>query len=1372
MKLKKLTSILLTTTLVISLFAMPAVASSKFNKPIIDNQFNTAGDTEGWVKGAVKSGTASFTVTQGEAPDGSGALILHSEGGSSGEAGKQPNAYKALDEKIAFNPNNKIIIKTRFMQAGNGADTPSGAGYLKFNQPNDIAFSSFDDIKWNWTNTWKRTDAVPANNGANKLCRWFQLLGFDTTKLSYMAANDQKNWRESTYSAVNTVGKWIEATITINGSENIKVTASIGGEQGGTVNGTLNQGFMLPRIAYTLYNDKTATEWIETITSLDSLTWETTSKNDIYIDYVQVYEEKDFITASVSLPNGTYIRASDSIDIQLTSESAIETLPADAFEITGVETDFAYNATTKTVTLTPKAPLNAGGIYYVEIDANKIADAEGITLEGETSYTIEVSDVNVNDLTATGRVIPGNVITSAYVYSSSKPEGTHSYQWQMSASGEDGTFEDILGATSKDFTVTENEYGKYLRFKMIPYALDENGGNTLYGFESYSNAVIPEKKPVASNVEISTSTLFSGIYISASYDYSDENGDTEGDSTISWYTAGSAEEGAEWSLRGTGRTYFIENEDADKYIKCVVTPVAASQYEAGGLPAESQAYGPVVNIIETTNMFADAGFEKGVLESPWMNNSETWVGGSLQQKDVYAGEYALRLPPRTALNDNFGQKLNYKGGKTYVIGAKGKKARADKAGGVTVFAGGTAHLTPIGGKELTYTLDENWQQIAYAYKCTQNVSALTGFVSWTQMATADMYLDDYYCGELVVSDIETYEVEPVTVPESGETKIALTSGVVLNQLGSKHGLEEETVVVSIPETEGVYVDGNYIVVTEQAKPSTFTAEIYCEPQYEGATQSLFQKFVEIEVLPHNNPTPKALNVTASGIVAEGNTLTGSYDFYQINGKNDASEYRWMYSETENGVYYDILGATGETYTVEAEYAEKYIKFAVIPKTDDGIVGKEAISNPLTGPKAPVASEVKISGEMSIGSTIEGKYKFFDANYDDEGVSAYRWLICDTENGAYTAIAGETAKTLTLTESMKDKYIKFEVTPKSVSAPEVGRVAESKPILGPSAPYVTDVSVVRDDNRLVGVYKYNHPHFIQEGKSLYNWTIDGQTVSTEADYVISFTGTKTITFSVTPVSTKEPSKGNTVSVSMTVTGHSAPTGGNVPVGGVVSGGGGTGGGVSGGSGSGAGVTSVNDMKLPENKIEQKPEEQKPVSDIDSHWGAEYIQNMADRGVMEADENGNYQPDELVTRESMLTYLFKALGLEATEYTGIFGDVEDGEFAKMLQTMVDNGTIAADDNFRPGDSISREEMCKILYVSLENAGKLEKTDEMLIEEFADYGSISEWARVYVNGVYANGIMVGVSDTEFDAQGEVTKAQAATMLVRILALTEEAE
>ena len=60
-------------------------------------------------------------------------------------------------------------------------------------------------------------------------------------------------------------------------------------------------------------------------------------------------------------------------------------------------------------------------------------------------------------------------------------------------------------------------------------------------------------------------------------------------------------------------------------------------------------------------------------------------------------------------------------------------------------------------------------------------------------------------------------------------------------------------------------------------------------------------------------------------------------------------------------------------------------------------------------------------------------------------------------------------------------------------------------------------------------------------------------------------------------------------------------------------------------------------------------------------------------------------------------------------------------------------------------------------------------MKIESFADYSNISEWARTYVNGIYSNGIMVGVSDTEFDAKGTVTRAQAATMLTRILALTE---
>ena len=110
-------------------------------------------------------------------------------------------------------------------------------------------------------------------------------------------------------------------------------------------------------------------------------------------------------------------------------------------------------------------------------------------------------------------------------------------------------------------------------------------------------------------------------------------------------------------------------------------------------------------------------------------------------------------------------------------------------------------------------------------------------------------------------------------------------------------------------------------------------------------------------------------------------------------------------------------------------------------------------------------------------------------------------------------------------------------------------------------------------------------------------------------------------------------------------------------------------------------------------------------------------------------------------------FDALKLEETEYTAEFSDVSalDG-YAGKLQTMINNGTIASYHEFRPNDGISREEMCKILYISLENAGKLKKAETNVLDVFADKSLISDWATDYVNTIFANKIMIGTSDTTF--------------------------
>ena len=69
------------------------------------------------------------------------------------------------------------------------------------------------------------------------------------------------------------------------------------------------------------------------------------------------------------------------------------------------------------------------------------------------------------------------------------------------------------------------------------------------------------------------------------------------------------------------------------------------------------------------------------------------------------------------------------------------------------------------------------------------------------------------------------------------------------------------------------------------------------------------------------------------------------------------------------------------------------------------------------------------------------------------------------------------------------------------------------------------------------------------------------------------------------------------------------------------------------------------------------------------------------------------------------------LVSSTYKGTFDDVAENFWGTgYIEAAYDMGLInGADGKFRPNDTISREEMCKILYVSLKNAGKLREMGE---------------------------------------------------------------
>jgi hypothetical protein len=82
-----------------------------------------------------------------------------------------------------------------------------------------------------------------------------------------------------------------------------------------------------------------------------------------------------------------------------------------------------------------------------------------------------------------------------------------------------------------------------------------------------------------------------------------------------------------------------------------------------------------------------------------------------------------------------------------------------------------------------------------------------------------------------------------------------------------------------------------------------------------------------------------------------------------------------------------------------------------------------------------------------GDVITGSYSYSDAEGDPEGASTVQWYRSDSSDpaGAYSAIDGATGAAYTTTFVDEFRYLKFEVTPRSLAGTEEGEAL----MIGPS-----------------------------------------------------------------------------------------------------------------------------------------------------------------------------------------------------------------------------------------------------------------------------------------------------------------------------------
>jgi len=167
----------------------------------------------------------------------------------------------------------------------------------------------------------------------------------------------------------------------------------------------------------------------------------------------------------------------------------------------------------------------------------------------------------------------------------------------------------------------------------------------------------------------------------------------------------------------------------------------------------------------------------------------------------------------------------------------------------------------------------------------------------------------------------------------------------------------------------------------------------------------------------SNTPPEARNVTITGEPKEGQVLTASYDYYDADGDSEGnSEYRWYRDDQI------ISGENSLTYDIQYADSGRTIAFGVVVYTETvegnlqtGDPVKSAPTEEVTGFRAPIVSNLQITGDPYVGDALTADYVFSDPDGDLEGSTLFQWYrdgaeISGATNSSYTLSAQDLGTT--------------------------------------------------------------------------------------------------------------------------------------------------------------------------------------------------------------------------------------------------------------------------------------------------------------------------------------------------------------------------
>lgn len=175
------------------------------------------------------------------------------------------------------------------------------------------------------------------------------------------------------------------------------------------------------------------------------------------------------------------------------------------------------------------------------------------------------------------------------------------------------------------------------------------------------------------------------------------------------------------------------------------------------------------------------------------------------------------------------------------------------------------------------------------------------------------------------------------------------------------------------------------------------------------------------------------------------------------------------------------------------------------------------------------------------------------------------------------------------------------------------------------------------------------------------------------------------------------------------------------------------------------------------------------DTSKSWTENYVNRLSDKGIIGAEPDGKFNPDQPVSRAQFAAWLVKVLGLEnqQTPAASSYADVKTTDwFFKSVEIARQNNIMSGyADGFRPNAHIQRAEMLALVARLLRTAAPDQAQVNTELAKFKDASAVPEWAKTAVvqdvlAGVYVN----EAAPDELKPTADATRGECAAILGKL--------